>query len=186
MSPSDPARPGRGLRLALFVLVALVALVLALPSLLAPVLGGRIHAEARARGLDASWDHLTFAWPLRLELRGLSVSRPGGPALALRAARLEASLWPRGLSLRPRIARLVLDHATVALPAGGADDDTTIAREDESAGSAGPAAPRVRAVAEQVVETLLLPARRLPELSITDLDVERGDSLLARLDALSV
>src|SRR5438445_29835 len=37
-----------------------------------------------------------------------------------------------------------------------------------------------------LAEALLLPARRLPELRLTDLELERGDLALARLDALSL
>jgi hypothetical protein len=44
----------------------------------------------------------------------------------------------------------------------------------------------VRAAAEQLVDALLLPARRLPELQLTDIDIVRGDSLFARLDALTL
>ncbi|HEY6196960.1 MAG TPA: biosynthetic peptidoglycan transglycosylase, partial [Candidatus Eisenbacteria bacterium] len=53
-------------------------------------------------------------------------------------------------------------------------------------GAAGPASPRVRAAAAQLAEALLLPARRLPELRLTDLDLQRGDSAIARIDALSL
>ena len=184
---SPNAFPRRG-RLVLLSLAALLVLAVGLPWIIAPLLGGRLHAAARDRGFDARWRRLAFAWPMRIELSGLEVTRAGADAPLVTADRVEASLGPRGLSFTPRVARLVLSHARVSLPAGTSDDDTTAAREDEpgAAGAAGPASPRVRAAAEQLAEALLLPARRLPELRLIDLDLVRGDSLFARLDALSL
>src|SRR5262249_4502311 len=40
--------------------------------------------------------------------------------------------------------------------------------------------------AQQLADALLIPARRLPELRLADLDVVRGDSLFVRLDALTL
>ena len=173
-------------RIALAVALALLALAVVLPGCVAPLVGARIHAMARSRGLEARWERLAFSWPFTVELRGLVLERSDTAAPFVTARRVEASLGPRGWNPRPRIAGLVLEHAHVTLPAGGAEDDTTATRDDDSAGSAGPAAPRVRAAAQQLADALLLPARRLPELRVTDLDVQRGDSLFARLDALTL
>jgi len=137
---SPNAFPRRG-RLVLLSLAALLVLAVGLPWIIAPLLGGRLHAAARDRGFDARWRRLAFAWPMRIELSGLEVTRAGADAPLVTADRVEASLGPRGLSFTPRVARLVLSHARVSLPAGTSDDDTTAAREDEP-GAAGAAGPR--------------------------------------------
>ena len=173
-------------RLALLACAVLLVLAVLVPWCAAPLVGAQLRAQAQARGLGAHWDRLTFAWPLRVELRGLALTHTGDEAPFVNAARVEVSIGSRGLSLRPRIARLVLEHAQVSLPSGGAEDDTSAVREDDSAGAGGRASPRVRAAAQQLADALLLPARRLPELRISGLDVQRGDSLLARLDALTL
>ena len=178
--------PSTRVRLALFAFAALVALAVLLPGCLGPIVASQLRAQAHARGLEPHWDRLAFAWPLRVELRGLVVTHMDSETPFVNAARVEVSLAARGLSLTPRIARLVLERAQVTLPSGGTEDDTTAVREDDSAGAGGPASPRVRAAAQQLADALLLPARRLPELRISGLDVQRGDSLLARLDALTL
>lgn len=165
---------------------ALVLLAVLLPGCIGPLVGGQLRAQARARGFEVEWRQLKFAWPLRVELRGLAVTHAVTAAPFVRAERVEVWLGPRGFHLRPRISHLEIERAWVTLPSGGGEEDSTTLREDDLAGAAGPASPRVRAAAEQLAEALLLPARRLPELRVTDLDVERGDSLLARLDALSL
>ena len=173
-------------RPALFTVAALLALAALLPMCVAPLVGAGLRAQAHARGFDAHWDRLAFAWPLRVELHGLTVTHTSTGAPFVRAARVQVSLGPRGFGLRPRISRLVIERAHVTLPSGGNEEDSTTVREDDAAGTAGPASPRVRAAAEQLADALLLPARRLPELRVTELDVQRGDSLLARLDALTL
>jgi hypothetical protein len=177
---SPLSRPLRWMSLAAALLL-LFAIVL--PLLLTPWLGGRVHAFARARGLDASWSRLAFQWPATVVLRGLALRHGAEGAPVFSADRAEASLAPRLGSWRPRVARLVLGGARIVLPA-----------ESEGTGDAGapdvarggPAAPRVRAAAEQLVDALLIPARRLPELQLSDIDIVRGDSLFVRLEALSL
>src|SRR6476661_5278596 len=151
-------------RPALFTVAALLTLAALLPMCVAPLVGAGLHAQAHARGFDAHWDRLAFAWPLRVELHGLTVMHTSTGAPFVRAARVQVSLGPRGFSLRPRISRLVIERAHVTLPSGGNEEDSTTVREDDAAGTAGPASPRVRVAAEQLAEALLLPARRLPEL----------------------
>jgi len=173
----------RALRWTLAAAALLLLVAIFVPLLVTPWLGGRVHAFARARGLDASWNRLAFQWPATVVLRGISLRHGTDGAPVFSADRAEASLAPRLGSLRPRVARLVLEGARITLPAEseGASDAST-----SEAARGGPAAPRVRAAAEQFVDALLIPARRLPELLLTDIDIVRGDSLFARLDALSL
>src|SRR5881394_1109137 len=175
----------RALRICAIVVAALLLVAIVVPPLLTPWLGARVHAFARGRGLDASWRRLSFQWPATVVLRGLSLRHGDAGAPVFSADRAEASLAPRPWSLKPRVARLVLGGARIVLPAES-DIPSDPAADDNTRARGGPAAPRVRAAAEQLVEALLLPARRLPELQLTDIDVERGDSLFARLDALSL
>jgi hypothetical protein len=171
------------------VIVALVLLVggIVVPLLLAPWLGGRVHAFARSRGLEASWKRLAFEWPATVVLRGIALRHAGTGTLVFRADRAEAALAPRLGSLKPRVVRLELGGSLIALPAetDGASEASAVV-EATVRSRVGPAAPRVRAAAEQLVDALLLPARHLPELQLTDIDVLRGDSLFARLDALTL
>lgn len=183
MTPPSPFL--RRVRVALISLTSLAVLALVLPWLASPLVGSRLRAFAHARGLDARWDRLAFKWPLRVELTGLDVRRSETHAPFVHAERVGVWIGPRGFSFKPRIARLVLERARLDLP-GGADDDTTALRLPEPSVTTGPAAPRVRAAAQQLVETLLLPARRLPELRVRELHIQRGDSLFARLDALTL
>ena len=179
-----PSLP-RALRWVLLTAALLLVIAIAVPLLLAPWLGGRVHAFARSRGLEASWKRLAFEWPATVVLRGITLRHAGTGTLVFRADRAEAALAPRLGSLRPRVTRLELGGSLISLPA--ATETATEAGAVETARTgAGPAAPRVRAAAEQLVDALLLPARRLPELRFTDIAVLRGDSLFARLDALSL
>ena len=170
--------------LAAAALLLLIAVVV--PLLLTPWLGGRVRAFARTRELDASWSGLAFEWPATVVLRGIVLRHGADGPLVFRADRAEAALAPRWGSLKPRVARLTLQGARIALPAEA--EGTSDASADDAATHprSGPASPRVRAAAEQLADALLLPARKLPELQLTDIDVVRGDSLFARLDALTL
>src|SRR5260370_42451881 len=108
-------------RLALLAFAALLVLAVLLPGCLAPLVATQLRAQARARGLEARWDRLTFAWPLRVELRGLVATHAGIETPFVSAERVAVSLGARGLSLEPRIARLVLERVQVTLPSGGAE-----------------------------------------------------------------
>jgi hypothetical protein len=159
----------------------LLLVVLALPWIVAPVVGARLRAAAAARGLDARWDALAFRWPFGVEVRGLELDRREPPEPVLRARRVTVALLPGLTSLRPRITRLTLERVSVRLPAAREDPDAPTTTEGPKS---GPASPRVRAAASQLAEALLVPARRLPEVRLAELEIARGDSLLARLDAL--
>jgi hypothetical protein len=181
----DLGRLPRPLRIALVALVALLVLALVLPPLLAPWIGARIHGEAQKRGMRAEWRSLAFRWPLTVELRELSVTRTSEAAPVLTAGRVEAAVGTRGFTLHPRVRRVVLEDAHVVLPATGAAeaDETDTAPRDADH---GPSAPRVQAAAQQAVQALMVPARWLPTLRVNALTVQRGDSLFARLDALTL
>jgi len=165
-------------------IAALAVLVLLAPALLTPLAAARVRALASSRGLDAHWTALTWRWPLGLEWRGLVLERRDTHAPVVRAGRVGATLGLSLPSLRPRLSRLVLDDTHVVLPA--ASDDGPERRTAVGVERGGPAAPRVRAAAGQLARALLLPARDLPELRVRALDVQRGDSLFARLDALTL
>jgi len=193
----------RAVRVSLVVVGALLALAILIPVALTPLVAAGVHAFARARGLEARWSQLAFGWPATVRLRDLTLRRSADGAGVLVVGRVEAALAPRLGSLRPRVARLVLEHASAVLPAGSSEDDTSAVAPDDPSGPSGPAAPRVRAAAEQLAEALLIPARRLPELLLSDMDVvhsaraqatrpagsapaQSPDSLVARFDALSL
>ncbi len=169
------------------MLVALVvAVAVIVPWIVTPVVATRLRALAHARGLEARWRSLAFRWPLRVEVRGLALDRKSPPGPVVRAERVYAALGARGWSLRPRVARLELERVRVTLPAASEVDEDAVPADADDTRDRGPASPRVRAAAEQLAEALLLPARGLPELRLQDFDVQRGDSLFARLDALSL
>src|SRR5262249_28132241 len=140
---------------------ALLLLAILVPLTMTPLVAAGVRAFARARGLEARWGQLAFGWPAIVKVRDLTLDRAADGADVLSLGRVEASLSPRLWSLRPRVARLVLEHASVVRPAASGEDDTSAVAPDK-AGS-GPTAPRVRAVAQQLADALLIPARRLPE-----------------------
>src|SRR5580765_1428875 len=136
-----PSMP-RALRWTLVAAALLLLVAIFVPLLVTPWLGGRVHAFARARGLDASWNRLAFQWPATVVLRGILLRHGTDGAPVFSADRAEASLAPRLGSLRPRVARLVLEGARITLPAES--EGTSDASASEAA-RGGPAAPRVRA-----------------------------------------
>ena len=181
--------PVRSSLIAVLVLLGLAVLV---PLVATPLVAAGVRAFARSRGLQAHWTQLAFGWPAQVRMRDLSLERSADGAPVVSAGRVEVRLAPRWGSWRPHVSRLSLEHARLAMPAAASEEDTTAAALTEAAageavsGRGGPAAPRVRAAAQQFVDALLLPARRLPELLISDLEIFRGDSLFARLEALSL
>lgn len=176
-------RPDR--RTLVLLAAALLSAALALPWAIAPLLASGVRAEAARRGLRASVTHTRFAWPATVELTGLTLVRTNDDTL-LTANRLEAALAPRWGSWRPRVAHLELETAHLRLSAVRDDAETDDRDTGGDAPSAGPAAPRVRAAAAQWVDALLLPARRLPELLVTSLRVDRGGERFATLEALTL
>src|SRR5262249_25732881 len=146
----------RPLRRALWAVGLLAALAVLVPLLLNPLLAAAVHAFAHTRGLDASWRGLAFRWPATVALRDLTLANAESHASVLGAEGVEAGLSRRWTSLQPRVARLVIARARIVLPAAPADDDAaqlgravSERRARTAAPSAGPAAPRVRAAAQQ-------------------------------------
>ena len=158
----------------LVVTVALLALVLVAPLLLAPLAAAKLRGAARARGLEASWTSLRVTLPARAEVTGLVLVRAGADTVLV-SRELSATLRPLDLLLlRAHIAKLVLADARIRLRASvAADVDTTLSPDDVPRGT-GPASPRVRNLALLLVRAALLPARELPELTLTDVVVERN------------
>jgi len=154
------------------VALVLLAAAAALPLLSRGLIADRLQQAARARGLLASWHRLDAAYPARLTIAGLTLTRADGDTV-LFARETAASLafaWP------PRVAHLRLGDAQLALTPA-AEDSAEAAWEAEvepSAGSPHPVDPRVRAAAQQLADFLLLPARRLPELQLDRVRVTRG------------
>ena len=179
------ARMSRPPRVVVLVLAGLLLLGIVLPPLLVPILADRIRHEAAARGLDAHWQRLSFAWPLHVALDGLTVRRDGRDLV--QAGHVRVALGPRGFSWRPHVTHLELEDTHLVLPASTHEDDAEVApdtRDEDTPGA--PSAPRVRAAAQQLADLLLLPARQFPTLRVSRLTVQRGDSLFARLDAFTL
>ncbi len=162
----------------------LVVIVLALPWLLTPFVAAQLRAQAHKRGLEASWQRLAVELPMHVTVRGLALDRREPQSPFVRADRVEASLGIRDWTLRPHVLKLEIDQAQVLLP-GGTDAESETAPVEEKPGE-GPAAPKVRAAAAQLADALMLPARRMPEVRLLDLDVSRGDSLFAHVEALEL
>jgi hypothetical protein len=161
---------------------AILLFLVALPWIVTPIVGGRLRAAAAERGFETRWRKLAWHWPMGVEVRGLELDRRESRSPVLRAEALELTLVPRWTSLRPRVTKLALDRARVLLPAASEDEPERAPEEPRG----GPASPRVRAAATQLADVLLLPARRLPAVRLTDLELVRGDSLFARLEALTL
>src|ERR1041385_6745896 len=97
-SPSGPPRSGR---IALAGGVLALAALFAIPPLLSPLLGAMLRARAGARGVEAKWQRLSFAWPLHVELSGLSLRRNAEAAPFATVRHVRAALAPRLWSLAP-------------------------------------------------------------------------------------
>ncbi len=182
------------MRLNLVARVILVLLALAVigavsaPLWLTPLVAGRVRSAASSRSLEANWSELHVAWPATIRLRDLVLlNNLGDTVLVTRRFEAKPRLWSL-LQLHPTIASASLDGARIRLGGGGSDEDTLAIEgaepDDPRAGAA--VAPRIRHLAEQLTRSLLLPARRLPQLQMTEVVLQRGDSSGVALDALSL
>lgn len=162
----------------------LVALVIALPLFLTPYVAGRLRAQASERGLEARWKELAVRLPMHLSVRGLEIDRREPRTPFVRADRIDASLGFRDWRLRPHVTKLEIENMQVRLP-GASDEESEPEPVEEKPGQ-GPAAPKVRAAAAQLADALMLPARRMPEIRLLALDLSRGDSLFAHIEALEL
>jgi len=79
------------------------------------------------------------------------------------------------LVLRTRIASLDAAQVRLRPPAKSAADPDTLAPEEPSAHGRPDRSGRVIEAADKLARTVLLPARRLPELSLRDIQIQAGD-----------
>uniref|UniRef100_A0A832MKS1 Glycosyl transferase family 51 domain-containing protein n=1 Tax=Eiseniibacteriota bacterium TaxID=2212470 RepID=A0A832MKS1_UNCEI len=135
----------------------------------------RLRAATAERGWSASWRALDVAFPLRVRVRGLAVDDARSGAAIVRAESLEVSVSPWSLlALSPAPSSVRLARARVAVPRAAAAAPDTLdpgpeparGRRDER-----PVAPRVQRAAEAAARAVLLPARRLPRLALSDVTV---------------
>ena len=141
------------------------------PRLIAP----RLRAAAHARGLEASWDALVMELPAGARLRGLRLTGASGDTV-LSVDSLRVALDPLPLLLlRARFASIDAAHVRFAPSERRAADPDTLAPEEPPARGRSDRSGRVHEAADRLARTLLLPARRLPELSLRDVRVETGD-----------
>ena len=174
--------------LALGVLAVLAAIVAR------PLVRGRIEsrlrAEAASRGMAASWQRLEFGLPARLEIVGLRVTTLADSSEVVAADTLRARLsWPDALRGRAEVRHLALSGARVRRAPRTAADPDTLAPPDDDAPATAQKSERLRRTATQLVQTLLLPARRLPSMALRDVQLVAGDeesfvrgARIARLD----
>jgi len=151
-----------------------------------------IERAALRRGLTVTFADLHVGWGPSLRISRLALARADGDTM-LRADSLVVRLAPASLwSGHPRPAALELVRAEItARGGGGGVDPDTLAPAREDSGGDRAAAERVRSAAREVVRALLLPARTLPELHLTDVTLRRpgaeGDSAAAfHLDRLDL
>ena len=175
-----PARrhplPRRTIGLLLIAILFAVPLAaLAARSIMLISIAGRLRHSAAARGLMASWRSLGLATPLTLRIGGLTVSRPAGGGTRFAAESLVVSLDPWSLLLlSPRPSRVVVAHARLSAPSPVPASADTLSDELQAPPRA--TAERVRRTADAVARLLLVPARRLPELELVDVELEASRS----------
>ena len=182
------------MRLNLIARVVLVLLALAVlgavsaPLWLTPLVAGRVRSAASSRSLRASWSELRVSWPATVNGRDLVLLRASGDTVLV-ARRFEAKprLWSL-FRLHPTIASASLDGARIQVGTSGNDEDTlaVIDAELDDPRAGADVAPRILKLAQQLTRSLLLPARRLPQLQLTNVVLQRGDSSGVALDALSL
>ncbi|HTO90332.1 MAG TPA: biosynthetic peptidoglycan transglycosylase [Candidatus Sulfotelmatobacter sp.] len=142
-------------------------------------LGAAIRHAAGKRGLIARFDRpqLTVAFGARI--RDLRLIRVSSGDTLLAADSLELRLSPlRLLVLQLAPAGVRLTHARIELPAPRESGQDSLGEEET--GSKRNARPdrsgRLRALADQLVRALLLPARTLPSLELRDVHVRRASA----------
>ncbi|MBI1799392.1 MAG: transglycosylase domain-containing protein [Candidatus Eisenbacteria bacterium] len=175
-------------RVALLALAAAILLAAVLPALIVRLAAARLTAAARSRSLAVSWRVMRFEPPVTIRLAGLTAVSARGDTVC-RIDSLRVAIAPLSvLALHPRVLSLTLAHARVRIPPGAAADADTLAPEETVPAPAripaarGASAPlpedhtaKVRRSAQQMVRTLLLPARRLPRLELSDVTLAAGD-----------
>ena len=176
----------RWIGLAALGLIGLAACTL--PLWLTPWVGARVRSMARARGFEAHWSAFQLAWPTTVRVRQLTVQRANGDTV-LFAQQFEGRARLGSLFLlHPSIASATLVGARVRLPRASSPEDTVASGPADAieTPALGDVAPRIRNMAQQLASLVLVPARRLPELHLTDVQILRGDSASVQLAALSI
>ena len=154
--------------------LALVALAIVIGLWRAPSFArAGLERAARARGLAASFADLRVGWGPTLRVSRLVLAHRGSPDTVMTAESLAVRLsLPALLRGRAAPASLALAHARLVGRGGGAADPDTLA-PGGTKGDDRAAADRVRSTAREIVRTLLLPARTLPELDLRDVTLGR-------------
>jgi hypothetical protein len=164
-------RPRPRLAAAVLLAVLLLAAWLAAPL----VASSALRRAAAARGLVLRWDRLRLRFPLRAELRGVTLARAAAGDTLLAADSIAAAVDPWSVALlRPRLAEAAIHRARVTLaprPAGPPDTLALDGEEEEERDAPSPRAAELRRAAESLVRLMLAPARRAPRLEIRDLAV---------------
>jgi len=160
--------------LGLLLIAAFLALplgVLSARSIMLLVVAGRLRHAAAGRGLEASWRSMGFASPLTLRIEGLAVAHPSGGDTLFAAESLAVSVDPWSLLLlSPRPSRVELAHARLSAPARAPSPTDSL--PDEPPAPSRATAERLRRTADAAARLMLAPARRLPELSLRDVELE--------------
>ncbi len=174
LARSSSSHPDRArLALAAFAVVALVAF--AGRGCMRGAVAARVRHAAAARGLVATWRTLDLAPPLRVRLTGLALTRAAERDTVFRAESLAVIFDPwRLLALRPTPRAVLLSHARFVRPAPAAPD--TLEDESPRRNTRPDRSARVRRLADGAVQALLLPARRLPRLTLRDVTLENAPS----------
>ncbi|HYM80343.1 MAG TPA: biosynthetic peptidoglycan transglycosylase [Candidatus Limnocylindria bacterium] len=164
--------------------IAAAAVLLLAWLLIGPLTSGfvahKLRAAAGGRGLEASWRALRGQGPGRWAVSGLKLRRRAGGDTLFRAdSALVAIEWGSLFRLSPQLGSLDLWHARLRLPAArAAVADTLVPDPDpRRRGSAGAArTARLKRSVDALVRLAVAPARQLPRLSFTDLEVTSGSS----------
>lgn len=163
------------LRRALVVLVPL-ALVAGIAMLVAPRLAaGQLRRAAAQRGLALSWRSLSMQWPAGIRVSGLSGVAEGTTDTLVTAREFSGRIAPLSVfGGRPRVTSITLAGARILARATAGTDADTLAPAADAGDRVAPAvAERVRRRADALVRALLVPARNLPELHLTDVEWRR-------------
>ncbi len=169
----------------LALLLALVLLAFAAGPVLRAIIAARLRSAAAARGLAASWISLEVRPPLRARFRGLVVVHPVDGDTLVRAETLAVALDPWTLlMLRPRLASVDLDHASIRLPSPRrADPDSSMPEDPPTPRDRRrdpERAERVRDLARSLVGALAAPTRNLPRLALRDVTISARPAAVAK------
>jgi len=160
-----------------FVLVLFAALLAAwgVRGLATVVLAAKLRHLAASRHLDVAWRALAFDFPADVNAAGLVVTTHAAGDTVARIANLHVAVAPLSLLLfHPTPAAVELSGARFVSPPRADIEADSLAEEappDEKPGR-GPVADKVRRAANDAVRLLLLPARRMPRLTLRAVSVE--------------